>query len=77
MLTLAVGQCVRWHYHGEITERLIYVKGLMAIETGAPPTTPGRLRITCRAKMVEPAGSWSAIGSGPQFRSGRPMNRLR
>jgi quercetin dioxygenase-like cupin family protein len=36
VLTLAAGECVSWHYHSEITDHFVCLKGPMVIETRAP-----------------------------------------
>jgi quercetin dioxygenase-like cupin family protein len=36
VLTLAVGQCVPWHYHSAITDSFVCLEGPMIVETRAP-----------------------------------------
>lgn len=36
VLTLAAGQCVPWHYHSEISDSFVCLKGPMVVETRAP-----------------------------------------
>jgi len=36
VLTLAEGQSVPWHYHNEITDSFVCLKGPMVVETRAP-----------------------------------------
>ena len=37
-LSLAAGQCVPWHYHNNITDRFICMKGPMWVKTRDPET---------------------------------------
>ena len=36
VVTCAAGQCVPWHYHSEITDAFVCLKGPMVVETRAP-----------------------------------------
>jgi len=36
VLTLAVGECVPWHYHNEVTDNFVCLEGPMIVETRAP-----------------------------------------
>jgi quercetin dioxygenase-like cupin family protein len=36
VLTLAASQCIPWHYHSEITDSFVCLKGPMVVETRAP-----------------------------------------
>ena len=36
VLTLAVGQCVPWHYYTEISDSFVCLEGPMVVETRAP-----------------------------------------
>jgi quercetin dioxygenase-like cupin family protein len=36
VLTLAAGQVGPWHYHSEITDRMVCLEGPMVVETRAP-----------------------------------------
>jgi quercetin dioxygenase-like cupin family protein len=36
VLTLAVGECVPWHYHSEISDRFFCLSGPMVVEMRAP-----------------------------------------
>ena len=35
-LSLGAGQCVPWHYHNEITDTLVCMKGPMSVKTREP-----------------------------------------
>ena len=35
-LSLAAGQCVPWHFHNEITDTLVCMKGPMSVKTRDP-----------------------------------------
>ena len=35
-LSLAAGQCVPWHYHNEITDTLVCLKGRLSVKTREP-----------------------------------------
>ena len=36
VLSLAVGQCIPWHYHSEISDSFVCLEGPMVVETRAP-----------------------------------------
>ena len=36
VLTLDAGQCVPWHYHNEIADSFVCLRGPMVVETRAP-----------------------------------------
>jgi len=39
VLTLAAGQCIPWHYHTDIVDSFVCLKGPMVVETRAPRAT--------------------------------------
>src|ERR1700759_1337550 len=39
VLTLAQGECVPWHYHNEVADHFVCLKGPMVVETRAPRHT--------------------------------------
>ena len=39
VLTLAVGECIPWHYHSDITDSFVCLEGPMVVETRAPRAT--------------------------------------
>lgn len=39
VLTLAVGQCVPWHFHSEVADSFVCLEGPMVVETRAPRAT--------------------------------------
>jgi quercetin dioxygenase-like cupin family protein len=55
VLTLAPGQCVPWHYHSQISDHFVCLKGHVVVETRAPRAThvlePGE-RCAVRPKTV-------------------------
>ncbi len=36
VLTLDAGQCVPWHYHSEVNDNFVCLKGRVVVETRAP-----------------------------------------
>jgi hypothetical protein len=42
VLTLAVGECVPWHYHSTITDSFVCLEGPMEVETRAPRVNAGQ-----------------------------------